>query len=314
MIRITAKYSRGSKIAHHYKIAGKRIVFQSEVAELTKFHVEPATKKYSEILSRFANTSEFNLANATLVYEGEAPLGGEICKVACWRQGRFFQIDLDGKPACYGNTAEAHIHLLRKGQFSDATNLELVTGPALILLLAVNDIYCLHASAVKTKAGNVAFIGESGVGKSTLAKHAGQGWEQISDDILPVQTENKHDLQAVTLDVLTDFPQLKRKQACVYRGKENTCNLDWVIHITREPSDKLRFRKLNRIPAMLLVVRHTVAARLFNAAEIQQHAEFAKAVSAALPVYEIKYPRNKRELDRLRLKIVKSLLILKAGE
>lgn len=306
MIRVTVESAQGLSIAHHYKIAGRRVVFQGHPEKIAHFHVEPATKKYSDILKRFSANCQFNFDGAECVYEAVAPFGGGQHTISFWRKNDLARIDLDGEPACAISISEQHIHLLRSTEF-DEVNLELITGPALIFLLNLRDLYCLHASAVTTKAGNVAFIGESGVGKSTLANRNGDGWMPIADDILPVQVMND-----ATVELLTDFPQLKCPDSNVYKGNKSFMTLDWVIRISDEPSDKLRFRKLPRLPAMLQIVRHTVAARLFDIDAVRKHAEFAKAMSLHLPVYEIKYPRDMDALDNLRLKIVKHLLKVKS--
>lgn len=307
MIRVTVESAQGLSIAHHYKIAGRRVVFQGNPEKLAHFHVEPATKKYSDIFKRFSANCYFNFDDAELVYEAAAPFGGQQHMVSFWRKNDIARIDLNGEPACAISVSEQHIHLLRSTEF-DEVNLELITGPALIFLLNLRDLYCLHASAVTTKAGNVAFIGESGVGKSTLANRSGDGWMPIADDILPVHVIGEPYSNDAWVELLTDFPQLKRSKSFVYKGKKSAMKLDWIIRISDEPTDKLRFRKLPRLPAMLQLVRHTVAARLFDIDAIRQHAEFAKAVSLQVPVYEIKYPRDIDALDNLRLKIVKHLL------
>jgi hypothetical protein len=55
---------------------------------------------------------------------------------------------------------------------------------------AVQRACVLHAAAVETETGVVAFIGESGAGKSTLAAHLGQcGHRVVSDDLLPIRFE-----------------------------------------------------------------------------------------------------------------------------
>jgi len=57
-------------------------------------------------------------------------------------------------------------------------------GPVLGLLLRLQGVTCLHASAVAFEDRSVAFVGQTGAGKSTTAAaFARQGYGVISDDI-----------------------------------------------------------------------------------------------------------------------------------
>jgi hypothetical protein len=58
------------------------------------------------------------------------------------------------------------------------------------------------------------------------------------------------------------------------------------------------------VQAMLQVVRHTVAAKLFDATTLREHARFAKKVSSLVPVIEVSYPRDLDKLDQLRHSII----------
>jgi len=62
-----------------------------------------------------------------------------------------------------------------------------VVGPALGALLHQRGLLVLHASAVATNGGVVAFLGHSGWGKSTMAGAMVKlGYNAFSDDLLPV--------------------------------------------------------------------------------------------------------------------------------
>jgi len=55
-------------------------------------------------------------------------------------------------------------------------------------ILHLRGTTCLHASAVATEDGVVAFVGPSGAGKSTLAAAlVSRGWSLVSDDVLPLR-------------------------------------------------------------------------------------------------------------------------------
>jgi hypothetical protein len=56
---------------------------------------------------------------------------------------------------------------------------------------AIQGLVVLHAAAVSASDGAWAFVGESGVGKSTLALHLSRaGFDVLSDDLLPCRLRN----------------------------------------------------------------------------------------------------------------------------
>ena len=174
----------------------------------------------------------------------------------------------------------------------------------LVLLLTLNDTYCMHAGAVDTIVGRIGIIAESGAGKSTLSQHVGDDWRQVSDDIMPLQISDS----GSAIEVFADFPQLKlsdNKAVCGGKGNDgDRKKLDYFLRINPVPSNDISFSVLPRVQAMLQIVRHTVAAKLFDTDTLHQHARFAKKVSTLVPVIEVSYPRNLDKLDYLRQSII----------
>jgi hypothetical protein len=80
----------------------------------------------------------------------------------------------------------------------------MLLGPALGALLQQRGLLALHASAVAFEQGAVAFIGDKGWGKSTMAAalHV-RGHELVADDMLAIDLNQKQPL------ALPAFPQLK---------------------------------------------------------------------------------------------------------
>jgi hypothetical protein len=77
-------------------------------------------------------------------------------------------------------------------------------GPALAVLLHQRGFLVLHASAVNVDGGVIAFVGDKGAGKSTMAAamHA-RGHELVADDIVAIDTAGPTPL------AYPGFPQLK---------------------------------------------------------------------------------------------------------
>lgn len=236
-------------------------------------------------------------------YQGHAPFGDRLREVTYRRRKHNASIELDGELVCEIDFSHNHIHLVRDGGFTDLLNVELVTGPAMIIVMASLKTYCLHASAVATPVGNLVFIGESGVGKSTLAWQAGEAWQQTADDIIPVLYEKGR--SGVRLSA--DFPQLKLENAKAPGDVNSEGNIDFILRIRPEPSNTIEFRKLSKAEAMLQFVRHTVGAKLFDAPMMKRHTKFANYVVNKVVFIELSYPRDLLGLTDLREEILEYL-------
>jgi len=311
VIRVTSKGFHTADVdetvAHHYVVAGQPVVFECEVASLKAYHIGKASDRFSELLLNFEEPKLLNASSAKLAYHGLAPIDKKDRRVRFWRQGHRGQIDIDAEPACQIDFEENHIHLLREASFDDQVGLELVTGPALVLLLVELGIYSLHAGAVSTQLGNIAVIAESGAGKSTLCESAGNDWQRISDDVLPV-----HLSESTSWPYLhADFPQLKLKNATVDVVPEKPAKLDYLLRLNPQPESEIRFEKLTNAPSMLQIVRHTVAAKLFNKKQMRHHASFAKEISIVVPMLEVSYPRDKALIPEVRKEILEAFNRLK---
>ena len=300
MIRVTGRGIAADDQATHYSLAGQAMVCQNSMQDLDAFATGLATRSFTNLLSKFIEPSLMTAANAKLRYFGKAYFDKEFREVRYWRSGKRGQIDIQGVPECLIDFDEAHIHLLNCEPLGKGLNLELITGPALVLLLAQQHTYCMHAGSIDTEAGRIGIIAESGAGKSTLSAHVDDKWSQVTDDIMPlmINEANNH------VDLLPDFPQLKLANNVVVDSPKASGQLDFLLRVNPEPSKKIRFKVLPRTHAMLQIVRHTVAAKLFDTYTLREHAGFAKKVSTLVPVVEISYPREFRQLSELQNKIV----------
>lgn len=293
---------------HRYTIAGQGLVFEDQVASLALFGQELASSQdrarmEEPYLIEGDPHMLFHRGNAKRYYQGQAKFDSRDCDVTYWRRRGVSQIDIDGEPTCQVDFAKQRIHLLNDASFDNRVNLEVVTGPALVMLLAEQDIYCLHAGAINTSAGNIAFIAESGSGKSTLSAHVDKSWRQLSDDILPLQLNKPERI----VELFTNFPQLKLDGASVVEPEILPQKLDFIIRINPEPSTDISLKDMSRADGLLQVIRHTVAGRLFGQTLMKRHAKFSKRVAGRVPVLELSYPREIAQLDDLRSTIVEHL-------
>jgi hypothetical protein len=137
-------------------------------------------------------------------------------------------------------------------------------GPALILALARRGIYCLHASAFIEHGVATVILGESGAGKSSLARAivGKPGARRLCDDITPVQMENGQ------LYVLPRFPQLKLKAADLELPE--SVPLKRLIVLQRAtPNLPSANQVLTTRGLFDALTHHTVATRLFSDADMR---------------------------------------------
>ncbi|MBL4673856.1 MAG: hypothetical protein JKX81_16470 [Arenicella sp.] len=308
MIRITGRGLASDAQTAHYRVADQELVCQKVMDGLAAYSCDFPTHQTTDLPEEFVESPIMTATNSTLRYRGEAYFDRKFREVRYWRSNIRGQLDIDGLPVCQINFSEPHIHVLNAEPLGVGLNLELITGPALVLLLTLDDTYCLHAGAVDTVAGRIGIIAESGAGKSTLSQHVDDQWRQVSDDIMPLRIDDS----GSTIEVLADFPQLKLSDNRVEHSDNDSGNspdvgrkkLDYLLRINPVPGSSISFSVLPRVQAMLQVVRHTVAAKLFDSKTLREHARFAKKVSTLVPVIEVSYPRDLHKLDHLRQSII----------
>lgn len=284
-IRVTAEHLPRGAQEFVYSIAGNELVFTREVKRLKAFFLACRGSIIEQPVFAKASFEQLELN-----YHGTAPFANSLRDVKFYRSGDFAQLNVDDVPACQMSLSKRRIHVINGAEFDSEINLELLTGPALILLLAQQNIFCLHAGAVSMPSGNIAIIAESGVGKSTLSKHHGDAWGQLSDDILPVKG----------LILLPDFPQLKLLNATTLEKLGTDTRLKAIFRINTSATKDIHFKPLNAMEAMLQVVRHTVASKLFDQNLLSAQAAFAKNLVSDIPVIEVSYSRDLSRLDELR--------------
>lgn len=288
-IRVTAEHLPAEEQEYVYSIASVELVFSREVPRLHSFYVGSRVVQYSETKFDVVGVECFELN-----YHGTAPFANSLRDVKFRRSDDIAQLDIDHVPACQISFSQNHIHVINNESFDSEINLELLTGPALILFLAQCNIFCLHAGAVSTPVGNIAIIAESGAGKSTLSGHSDDSWSQLADDILPV----------IGVNIEPNFPQLKLPNSIASGALTNGAQLKAIFRIKLIPSKEIHFKTLNSVEALLQVVRHTVAAKLFDHSMMAAHMAFATKLVSELDVVELSYPRDLSQLSDLKQAII----------
>lgn len=150
---------------------------------------------------------------------------------------------------------------------------EALWGPLLLHALAHRGIYVLHASAAITPAGQlVAFVADSGVGKSTLALIArGLGWQRAGDDLLPV---------AQVHGEIVALPQLHQPKLAAEDqyppDAPAALPLRMLVHLKR--GDACALQPAAPRDALDILLANTVASRTYAVQTLAAHLAFARAM------------------------------------
>lgn len=162
---------------------------------------------------------------------------------------------------------------------------ESLLGPPLILALALRDVWCLHASAVRYRESCLVFLGDSGRGKSTLAAYlAGQaGCSLVSDDILPIES------YAGQVRAYANFPQLKLPVDGVGERQDGPIQVCGFFLLEETP--QVAMVEVEKGMAATTLIHNTVAARAFNQELLADHLDFCIQAAMNVPIYRLMYPR-----------------------
>ena len=167
-------------------------------------------------------------------------------------------------------------------------------GPVLILALARLGVYCLHASAFLEGDAASVTVGNSGAGKSSLARAVSKqaGAQRLCDDITPIT------LRAGKLYVLPRFPQLKLK--AIDQGLPESVPLKRLILLNAAQLGSASSHQLLTQRGLFdALTKHTVATRLFSDADTgvwwQQLPQIMAAVADARcirPAFDARAPES----------------------
>jgi hypothetical protein len=280
-----------------YRLAGQHLHIPCPVSELQSFEIKagaerekPAIRSFSfpgNEVRKLISRVEGWVANAQRVVEVYGSKSGFLLKAAgC---GEYF--------------VTPHGEAIGKSDWqSDLRQIdrEILLGPVIVLALALRNIWSLHASAVMVNENVIVFLGESGMGKSTLAAYLSKQsiWRLVADDILPVKDENG-------LQVLPHFPQLKlpsTQQPGI--GLPEKLPLKTVCVLDSAKVDELpKLQKMTAMQTVQALLGHIAGTRMFSAELLAKHLQFSTQAAAQITTYKLTYPHRREALP-----LVKELL------
>jgi hypothetical protein len=229
----------------------------------------------------------------------ECRLGSHGYEIAVARGGRW-QVAADG----------GEIALLATDSGGDALLEETLMGPCVCLALAARSTFCLHAGSVLRGGRAVAFVGASGLGKSTLARWLGEEavspWRRLTDDVLPVRARVAGEHGPIIV-CSPDFPQAGMEAraevpselalGAVFRLDEPAAGAEAGVTVER----------LGGADAAVAVTANTVAAALFGPRLRARHFGFATRLCESVPVFGLSYPRRRECLPAVEEAVARAL-------
>jgi hypothetical protein len=301
---ITAQFSTGSAgralKAHGYRVASRLVATDVSVTELKPFKTEePCEGSPLSRLPRLSQLSRLSspaaahgqMGGAT-VFRGSGLVAGEERGVECESGPDGYRLAVEGV-GLFAVSGDGQLAACLETHAGMSLVTGTMLGPALILALALQGVWCLHAGAVASGDQVVAFVGESGRGKSTLARfahgHQHTPWRRVADDVLPVSACARGAL------ALPHFPQLKLKpedQVSSHEPEQMPLKAVYLLDGPEAGRKKISILRLTPREAILSLVRHTHAARLFDKKLMARHLEFSTLACAAVPVRRLCYPRE----------------------
>jgi len=254
-----------------------------------------------------ANNFRPVVVSRNVFYSAICSMSDEVRPVECWLAVPGLLLRADGCNEVYiaedGRAILRVVNDYASGEYTPGASTAplpdldraFLSGPALVLALALSGVWCLHASAALFQDRLTAFVGESGQGKSTLAAYLAQAgapdWRLAADDILPAT------LTPVGVQALPHFPQLKLPvEAQPGVTLPERLRLDRICLLAQaDPDSQPEIEALPPAQAVQAILGHTAGARLFTPQLLDNHLHFSAQAAALTPVYRLTYP-HRREI------------------
>jgi hypothetical protein len=191
---------------------------------------------------------------------------------------------------------------------------EYLLGQVLSFAMLVRGVEPLHATAVVVGGGAVAFLGDSGYGKSTLgASFVHENHPLLTDDVLVLERRGRQMLAHPGMPRIKLVPQMS---GSVFQGREGVpmnrfthktifalnahehqmsaipLRALYVLSPPRNRTCKLTLRRMSERKAFLSVLKNTFNDVLLNPMRLKRQFEFAATVATHVPVKALSYPRT----------------------
>ncbi len=276
-----------------YRFAGGELESSIEIQALSPW---AATRSRTEVAAHTARNPHDYPGTERIVFSGW--IAEAQRRVAATWHGSSTTIEIDGVGRFDVEPDTGLVRVTPSASVPHALLEQALFGPPLILQLAARDTWCLHASAVELEPGGglVLFVGDSGCGKSTMARWLSEAaprkFGRITDDITPVAIEGDG------LKALPVYPQPKLEPKDQYDGlAASQRSVRAVVWLDRSPDARTaRLHCQGEVDALLTVAGHTVSSRLFSHALLKRHLSFCREASRATDIFTLEYGSGSRAL------------------
>jgi hypothetical protein len=281
----------------HYRISGNDFNFAYQTPELLSF-INSAMEMERNLTNPFPFYSFPEDEYLKLVSVAEGWMVDTRRMIEVYESPKGYSLRVEG---CSGFFITVHgetIHKQDSQKELSQLDREVLLGPALVLALTLRNVWSLHASAAMYKDNVFVFLGESGLGKSTLAGYLSKcpGWRLVADDILPVKMEGDE------LNALPHFPQLKFPM-------DAQPGVDLPEHLPLKNICVLEYADSAQMPALLrmttgqgvqALLGHIAGTRMFSPDLLTKHLRFSTQAAKHVPAYRIIYPHRRDALPLVR--------------
>jgi hypothetical protein len=191
---------------------------------------------------------------------------------------------------------------------------EYLLGQVLSFAMLARGVEPLHATAVVVGGGAVAFLGDSGYGKSSLgASFVRENYPLLTDDVLVLERRGQDLLAYPGMPRIKLFPEMCES---MFQGCEGTPMNRWthktifalsaqqhqvsaiplrILYVLSSPSNqprKVTLRRMSERKAFLSVLKNTFNDVMLSPRRLKRQFEFAASTAAHVPVKVLSYPRT----------------------
>lgn len=182
-----------------------------------------------------------------------------------------------------------------------------IYGPILSILLRQKNFLVLHGSCVSSKKRNIAFIGRSKSGKSTLAEaFFKQGYSVITDDILAIDFNSSKPQLAPSIPRIKLWPdsamamgydpkllpvinhQSQKRFHLLQYNKHSNQILSSIYFLDKGPD--INIKKLSFRDAFLKLLKCSKGTALNNPLYVKSHFNYCSSLLKAVPIYSLQRP------------------------
>lgn len=272
-----------------YRPAGQRFHFPVAIRELEPFKTADGREK--------ENSQEHEFRGAKLVTATQGWVAGDERIMEVYESESGFLLKVENCGEYFITPRGEEVGKQEGPKELSQLHREILLGPVIVFALALRNVWSLHSSAATYKETLFAFLGESGMGKSTLSAYLSKqaGWNLAADDILPIQEENG-------LQALPRFPQLKLKveeQPGIRLPEKLPLKTICVLESVKANA-KPELRKMNAAQAVQAFLRHIAGTRMFNTELLAKHLQFSTQAAAQVTAYSLKYPHRREALPMIK--------------